>query len=147
MVADISPEVLFIVHAGDSAVTTAPIESYTLFPSPRFFMRSCVTQCPYIVHVYGWSHNEPHTIVSYPDGKIGGGLGTRLHILWLPYLTLLELGRHRIITIPRMITNSMCQKQSLSHTSCQSCRIRLIISFPFSHSSFPMPLLWVPHLH
>ena len=31
MVADISPEVLFIVHAGDSAVSTVPIESYTLF--------------------------------------------------------------------------------------------------------------------
>ena len=34
MVADISPEVLFIVHAGDSAVTTVTIDSYTLFPSP-----------------------------------------------------------------------------------------------------------------
>ena len=36
MVADISPEVLFIVHTGDSAVTTVPIESYTLFLPPRF---------------------------------------------------------------------------------------------------------------
>ena len=33
-----SMEVLFIVHAGDSAVTTVTIESYTLFPSPRLFM-------------------------------------------------------------------------------------------------------------
>ena len=36
IVADISPEVLFIVHAGDSAVYTVLIESYTLF-LPRFF--------------------------------------------------------------------------------------------------------------
>ena len=35
MVADISLE-LFIVHVGDSAVTTVTIESYTLFPSPQF---------------------------------------------------------------------------------------------------------------
>ena len=35
MVADISPEVLFIVHTGDSAVTTVTMESYTLFPSPH----------------------------------------------------------------------------------------------------------------
>ena len=34
MVADISPEVLCIVHAGDSAVTTVPIDCHTLFPSP-----------------------------------------------------------------------------------------------------------------
>ena len=39
MVADSSPEVLLIVHAGDSAVYTVPIESYTLFLT-RFFMRS-----------------------------------------------------------------------------------------------------------
>ena len=36
MVADSSPEVLLIVHAGDSAVYTVPIESYTLFLT-RFF--------------------------------------------------------------------------------------------------------------
>ena len=34
--AHISPKVLFIVHAGDSAVTTVTMESYMLFPSPRF---------------------------------------------------------------------------------------------------------------
>ena len=36
IVADILPE----VHVGDSAVTTVTIESYTLFPSLRFSMRS-----------------------------------------------------------------------------------------------------------
>ena len=41
MVVDILPEVLFIVHAGVSAVTTVTIESYTLFPSPLFYIRSC----------------------------------------------------------------------------------------------------------
>ena len=40
IVADISPEVLFIVHTGDSAVTTVPIESYTLFPAPQFFCKA-----------------------------------------------------------------------------------------------------------
>ena len=34
-------EALFIVHVGDSAGTTATIESYTLFPLPFLFMRSC----------------------------------------------------------------------------------------------------------
>ena len=38
---DISPEVLSIVHMGDSAVTTVTIESYTLFPSPPLNF-SCV---------------------------------------------------------------------------------------------------------
>jgi len=33
-------EALFIVHAGDSAGTTATIESYALFPLPFLFMRS-----------------------------------------------------------------------------------------------------------
>ena len=37
MVADLSPEVLFIVHTGDSAVTTVTMESYMLFPFPQFF--------------------------------------------------------------------------------------------------------------
>ena len=35
----VSLEVLFtcIVHAGNSAVTTVTVKSYTLFPSPRLF--------------------------------------------------------------------------------------------------------------
>ena len=37
MVADISPEVLFIAHAGDSAVTTVTMERYTLYPLPSIF--------------------------------------------------------------------------------------------------------------
>ena len=37
MVADLSPEVRCIVHAGDSAVTTVTMESYMLFPFPRSF--------------------------------------------------------------------------------------------------------------
>ena len=41
IVADIS-KVLFIVQAGDFAVTTVTIESYTFSPSPRLFLCACV---------------------------------------------------------------------------------------------------------
>ena len=53
MVADISPEVLFRVHAGDSAVSTVPIESYTLF-LPLFYYYALLLQyywCIVILHV------------------------------------------------------------------------------------------------
>ena len=36
----LSLEVLFIVHAGDSAVTTVTMESYMLLLFPQFFMHS-----------------------------------------------------------------------------------------------------------
>ena len=51
MVADISPEVLFIVHTGDSAVTTVTMERY--FRPTQLSMRSCFDRVV--------SGNETHT--------------------------------------------------------------------------------------
>ena len=50
-------EALFIVHTGDSAGTTATIESYTLFPLPFLFMHSCT-------NVYKYTYPSLHPCFS-----------------------------------------------------------------------------------
>ena len=54
MAADISLEVLFIVHVGDSAITTVTIESYTHFLPLDFLCAlntyMCVRRVGYHIH-------------------------------------------------------------------------------------------------